>query len=384
VAYLKRQVNEHAAGGRSVAEIAGEEGSRAFAHYVLAAFGQADAGGLGRLYEERAQLPIFGRAFLARALVAARRTDLATTLAAELAALVPGGDGPVIVKEGQRDLGWYWSTDVRSTALVLLALLDAAPANPAIRRLSEGLLAAREAGRWSNTEENVYAMLALAQLAKARAAGGDVTVAVAVGGRERARRTLSGGRVERVRVPLAELGAGPLVIEGRDGPAFYTARLKVERPLEGAADDRGLGIERTYLDADTGAPLTRIRLGQTIKVQLVVRSPLQRAHVAVVDRLPAGFEPVLIRFRRSYTGDEEGPRRSFWWSTRVTAWQNEELRDEGARVFADLLAPGESRHEYLVRATTAGTFAAPPASVEAMYEPQVAGRTAAATIVVTR
>jgi uncharacterized protein YfaS (alpha-2-macroglobulin family) len=53
-------------------------------------------------------------------------------------------------------------------------------------------------------------------------------------------------------------------------------------------------------------------------------------------------------------------------------------------VFADVLAAGESRHEYLARATTAGRFVMPPATGEAMYRPELHGRTTAGTLVIER
>jgi hypothetical protein len=43
--------------------------------------------------------------------------------------------------------------------------------------------------------------------------------------------------------------------------------------------------------------------------------------------------------------------------------------------FADELPAGEYQWVYLARATTPGHFIRPPASAEAMYEPQVNGAT---------
>jgi uncharacterized protein YfaS (alpha-2-macroglobulin family) len=100
----------------------------------------------------------------------------------------------------------------------------------------------------------------------------------------------------------------------------------------------------------------------------------------VVDRLPAGVEPVLTRF--SPTVKAEAPVRPRWWMEPQTAWQHEELHDDRAELFADVMAAGTSQHEYLVRAVAAGTFAAPPVTAEAMYRPQVRGQSAAAHLVV--
>ena len=45
-----------------------------------------------------------------------------------------------------------------------------------------------------------------------------------------------------------------------------------------------------------------------------------------------------------------------------------------AVTFADYLPAGEHKYSYLIQATTPGTFAAPPAYAEQMYEPEVYGR----------
>ena len=65
-----------------------------------------------------------------------------------------------------------------------------------------------------------------------------------------------------------------------------------------------------------------------------------------------------------------------WWGPSwKTSWQHQELRDDRALVFADVLAAGESRHEYLARATTAGPVRdAARRPAEAMYRPELHGR----------
>ena len=50
--------------------------------------------------------------------------------------------------------------------------------------------------------------------------------------------------------------------------------------------------------------------------------------------------------------------------------------------FATRLASGRHEFSYLVRATTAGTFQAAGARVEAMYAPELGGRSQAATVTV--
>jgi uncharacterized protein YfaS (alpha-2-macroglobulin family) len=372
VKYLHAHLHE--SHGGSSAELAGEGASQAFADYVLSTLGRPDAVHMGRLYQQRQQLPIYGRAYLARAM-AGVRPELARGMADELAALVTGA-GPVLLHEGRSDLNWYWSSDARTTALVLSALLELRPQHPAVARLADGLLAARAEGRWETTQENLYSLLALVQLARVRSEH-EVKATVSVGGQVVARAALK-GRAAHLSLPLSRVN-GPLLIES-DGPVFYAARLQVERPLDAPrAPDRGLSVERVYLDPDTGERLTGLKVGKMARVRMIVRTAERLAHVAVIDHLPAGVEPVLTRFQP--TVSQPAPR-ALWWQASDTAWQREELRDDRTQLFADVLNPGDSQYEYLVRAVAAGTFSAPPATAEAMYRPQVRGRTDAATLVV--
>jgi hypothetical protein len=380
--YLRRHVSR----GESLHsnELLGQRGTDAFAEYVLATLNHADAGALARLYESRASLPIYGRAFLLRGLVAANRTDLSKSLADELLALVPTAPESGLIKEVPGELSWYWSSDARTTALVLWALAAAAPGDPRLAQLTDALLKARKEGHWANTQENLFGLLALADLAKVRATVGKVSVSVRLGDRTVARKTIAAAAVEHVFVPLAKLGPGPLVISAESGEIYYSARIRVERPLASDALDRGLAIEREYLDAENKTPLETVKLGQTVLIRLKVQSPLRRAHVAVVDRLPAGFEPVLTRFSNADGWQDQGAARAHWWHDWNTSWQNEELRDDRMQIFADTLARGTSTHEYLVRATTTGRFSAPPALAEAMYDPAVQGRSAERTVEIVK
>jgi hypothetical protein len=68
-----------------------------------------------------------------------------------------------------------------------------------------------------------------------------------------------------------------------------------------------------------------------------------------------------------------GGRRG-WWAT------HEEQRADRVVVFADDLQPGTHHHTIDLRATTRGKFSFPPVHAEAMYMPEVYGRTAGTTL----
>jgi uncharacterized protein YfaS (alpha-2-macroglobulin family) len=61
---------------------------------------------------------------------------------------------------------------------------------------------------------------------------------------------------------------------------------------------------------------------------------------------------------------------------------HQNLRDDRAEAFADLLNAGRYEYAYLARATTPGTFVVPPARAEEMYAPESFGRSATARLIV--
>ena len=65
------------------------------------------------------------------------------------------------------------------------------------------------------------------------------------------------------------------------------------------------------------------------------------------------------------------------------AWpEHINVRDERVEAFRSLMWPGSYVLHTELRATTVGTFAAPPATCEEMYSPEVFGRSCSLTIIV--
>ncbi len=369
----------------------GVAGAQAFALYVLAELAGdkigpgADAALLSKLVAERSKLPRYGRAFLARALARMDRKDEAKKVLDEILSEAGAGNGPLTIGESHdNDLSWYWSSDTRTSAIVLGALIEVDPKHPAVQRLSEGLLAARNQGRWENTQENLYSLVALADLARARASSGGARITVTAGGKSLYAGVLKGTEVRRLAVPADGLGAGNLVIESDGVPVYYLARLHSVRALDPAARQAGLTVGREYLDGENGRPLTQAKVGQLVKVRLTIQSPSSRSHVAVVDRLPAGLEPVLTRFKAADEEDDGEGSIRWWWMASRTRWQNQQLHDDRVELFADVLVAGETTHEYLTRAMSAGSFIAPGTLAEMMYKPTVNGRSAGGTLRIVR
>lgn len=390
VAYLRRGLAEQAHEVDKVLALQGGTlGERAFALHLLTrltapddATEQARLRSLAQaLFEQRAALPREGQTYLLRALHAQGQQDSARRVLADLEAAVPGTKGPVVIGEGAGTrLEHYFHTDVRTTALALEALVEVAPDHPLIPRLADGLFARREEGRWSNTQENMHALLALGELASRRSAA-EVRAQIRLGDQPLFAGTLGGAEVRRFSVPAP--GAGKvvkLVLMGEGAGFSYQAQLRVVRRIPAVGRSAGLQVTRRYLDPASGALLApaSIKLGQVVKVEVNLTSAKRLSHVALVDALPAGFEPVFDRFTRP-----PQPRRIRWWDEAPTTWQFRQLRDDRAELFADTVAPGTSTQTYLARATAAGTFAAPGTHAHAMYRPAVSGRGDLTRVIIT-
>ncbi len=211
-------------------------------------------------------------------------------------------------------------------------------------------------------------------------------------------------------IPMATLLEGDArkeLLVSKEGPGrlYYRIGLRyapeslVLQPL-----DRGFTVERAYEALDDANDVRRdeagawhVRAGARVRVRLTMVAPARRYHVALVDPLPAGLEPLNPALAVTGTlpaerGDEptplataglRGPRvvdQRWWWPRPWFEHQN--LRDERAEAFASLLWEGVHTYGYVARATTPGTFVVPPTRAEEMYAPETFGRGATDRVIV--
>ncbi len=348
-----------------------------------------------QLVAARAGMPEFSRALLLHAM--ARLGAPRSQLDAQVTELAAGlhVDGAVARYAG-RDESYttHFDSQLRTSALVLRALLAASPRHPMLAPLALGLVRDRSRGTWRTTQEAAWALLALSDYAKTQQATTGVAATASLGGLDVLSRTLSPsgapGSDARVSVSMAELLRSPdrsLVFGARGGTAHYEARLRFTRSSL-PTDDVASGIElhrRTYtlpnqqpsgellrsggwrVDGDTFAE------GATVMVELELITSSPRRFVVIEDPLPGGFE--------SWDLDLQGGPR---WLRRLErgASTRTERRDDRVVFFVDDLSPGVHRLSHLIRATRTGSYVTPPARAEEMYSPETFGRTAARTIVV--
>ncbi|MCW5802873.1 MAG: hypothetical protein KIT31_10845 [Deltaproteobacteria bacterium] len=364
----------------------GQGATIAMGAYVGALRGKADAGTIARLYAVKSGLPRWGQAFLLRAM------KLAKSPAAQLAELqqeiekgIVVADGKALVKESDKaDQYHYMNSDVRATAMTIAALLEVDPANKLIDPLVAGLKAQRNAaGSWVSTQENLWSLVALADYGR-RAAGGESTATIAIGGKTIATKRVAGAEVATVKLDLGAVSADDVKVSV-SGAASVTARVIEARLDAGTPVANGFALDRTYFDA-AGKPVTSWKAGDMVTVKLAVTAKELQRWVAMSDPIPAGFEVVNPRLAAGGTDltdqpDPANARRSLW--SGIT-WDHQEIRDDRVLWFADVMRAGTYELSYQARATIDGTFTVMPASVEAMYQPDLRARTTKATVTITR
>ncbi|RME70381.1 MAG: hypothetical protein D6776_11755 [Planctomycetota bacterium] len=281
----------------------------------------------------------------------------------------------------------------RADAVLLDALMTAEPKSDLIVKVVRGLLAHRTRGRWSNTQENAWVLLALDRYFRTyERVEPDFVARVWLGDRFAGEHRFEGRSTERwqLRVPLSYLLEQPearrlLLHKQGAGRLYYRIGLRyAPRSLQLAALERGFSVARRYEAVDDPTDVQRqedgswrIRAGARVRVRLQLVAPGRRTHVALVDALPAGLEPlnpalaVTERLPARARRQGRGGARLWWWGR---WYEHDNLRDERVEVFTSLLPAGVYEYSYIARATTPGVFTAPPPKAEQMYAPETFGR----------
>jgi hypothetical protein len=289
----------------------------------------------------------------------------------------------------------------RTDALLLDAMIADNPDYDLIPKLVNGLLAHRTKGRWSNTQENVFILLALDRYFNTfEAQTPDFVARIWLGDTYVAEHEFVGRTTERreTNIPMAYLletedGTQDLILN-KDGQGRLYYRLGLSyapTDLNLDALDMGFVVQRSYEGVDDPEDVYQdedgvwhIKAGARVRVRLQMVADNRRYHVALVDPLPAGLEIVNPALAVSgsvpHDPDSSNYRYGWWWWG--TWYEHQNMRDERAEAFTSLLWDGVYNYTYVARATTPGTFVVPPAKAEEMYSPEVFGRSASDWVIV--
>jgi uncharacterized protein YfaS (alpha-2-macroglobulin family) len=183
-------------------------------------------------------------------------------------------------------------------------------------------------------------------------------------------------------------GSVPLTVKATgSGTLFWNARLRYEPATKNLkALDSGFSVEREYLPyAGTGSKtangVSTFAAGDLVRVSLKIRTEQNRRNVVIDDPIPAGLEPLDARLSSTSQMEISGGERVADGS--AFGIDHVEIQDNRVLLFATGLEPGTLTYTYVARATAPGTFIAAPTQAEEMYRPEIFGRTATATMIVT-
>ena len=260
-----------------------------------------------------------------------------------------------------------------------------------IPKVVRGLLGHRKAGRWSTTQENAFVLLALDRYFRVYESQTPDFVARAWLGDDYAGEHAFRGRTTeqaRIDIPMAQLTDPPGrrdLILAKDGPGRLYYRLGLRyapKSLTMEPADHGFEVARSYAPVDDPSYVQRdadgtwrIRAGARVRVRLSMVTTSRRTHVALVDPLPAGLEPMNpeLAVTGQIPADPTAEADAYWW-WRGAWYEHQNMRDERVEAFTTLLYPGVYEYTYVTLATTPGQFVVPPTKAEEMYHPETFGR----------
>ena len=364
--------------------------AKAFAAYILALNGALDRGEFQGLGQSYARVNREGKLLL---LLAAKEANLRppADLQKDLKPLL----GPDIAKETR----WGWdefNALSRGPAMALLAAKAIMPEDPLTKQTALLLLGGLDQqGIWTSTSSTGWALVALGAYFQGQKLGtepGEVTVSQpGVAAKQQVKLDPKGFRT--VGLEAAALLKNPVVVvEAKSGPTWlYKLELTGPRlDLAGAGADQGFKVSKTIQNTDGSA---EIKVGDLVKVVVVIEAAKPQRYVVLDDPLPAGLvavntalktEQYLAPGAEESEGDENGGSLGYAMADGTMLYYPNffEIREDRVLAFRDRLYSGKYRFEYYARAVCEGHFLAPPTKAAAMYSPGVNGFTAQSELTV--
>lgn len=350
-----------------------------------------------KLYGKRKKLPMFGKAWLMVALHRGNAKDpRVDKILRVLKNNVTETAGAAHFVEGATEsLRRLMHSNDRSDAIILQTLLDIRPNESLIPKLVRGLMRSRIRGRWSTTQANAFAMIAMDQYYRIyEKIVPDFKVSHWLGDGYLGGTTMKGRKmgIKEQRIPMKFLmkqGRQPLILHKQGkGRLYYRIGLRyAPSNLKLKATSEGFTVKRTYEPVEGKDTVFKgkdgrwkFRAGSYVRVRLTVVVPARRFYAAVVDPLPAGLEAVNLQLKTSASGYLGKMRSRRVYGSRsyysYSAFNHTEKRDSMVVLFANRLPAGVYEYAYLARATTIGKFVVPPTRAEEMYTPETFGRSA--------
>jgi uncharacterized protein YfaS (alpha-2-macroglobulin family) len=340
--------------------------NRVYALYVLSLAGKSQLSSMAYLKNlALVKLPDFSRAQLAAAYCYAGDRNTARKL-------LPA---TFTVSNGVRQSGGNFNSPIREDAIVLGALADINPRDPAIYKIVSRLSRSAKPGYWGTTQENAFALMALGKIYKQKSSGdyqGEVWV--------NNTKIASFNSKKILQSKDSRLGKGPIQVKiSGHGECYYHLNSSgVSTAKQIPEYNQGLRVSREYLDR-YGNPINqaKIRQGDLLVAHLTIE-PQQDdlENLAIVDLLPGGLEIDNPRLANNAS--------LTWIAAKTLTPSYMDIRDDRLIFFVSLEKRGSYDFYYALRAVTCGEFTLPSVKAECMYEPELSSFSSGGRIVIKK
>ncbi len=378
---------------------------QAFLLYAVTLAKAGDQPRTQRLFDLRANLGLFGRAYLAMTfnLIDPKHTNQTNTLISDLQNHAITSATGVHWQEDYEDRV-NWNTDTRTTAIVLKALIQIQPNDQRLPDVVRWLISARKADAWETTQETAWSVMALTDwMQLSGELQPNYTFDVALNGKALASQTATPETVRQsaqLQVAVKDLlanGLNRLTINRSAGPGvlYYTANLTAYLPVEDIKPlARGITITRQYslMDDPDRKPITQAQVGDNIRVTLTIVVPDDLNYAVITDPIPAGAEAINTGLATSQQNRRAGielamvnaqDTRRGGGGGRLSSFNKVELRDDRTVLYASFLPRGTHVFSYTIRGNVPGQYRVIPATGQEFYFPEVYGRSAGSVFTLT-
>ena len=271
-----------------------------------------------------------------------------------------------------RETRWSYYSDARRRGFMLSLFFDMfgnAKSGERLVRLVAQNLTLKKYSYYYTTQEIMWSTTGLGKWIKGRAANFGESKLVLGGKRPKPNKMSKKTDDRSWEITRASEYESPTIeLKGKKGKVFaVVASQGVRTDSEPRVGGKGLTIERSYFDRD-GQELDpdSLALGDLVYVLIDINNTSDEDlhNLAMVDLLPAGWEIENPRLGRGSLPEDLVDEDELWEMDYMA------LRDDRIEVFGGIEEDENVKILYAVRAVSAGSFQAPPPSIEGMYDPE--------------
>ncbi len=246
-----------------------------------------------------------------------------------------------------------FSSPLRDEALALYTLLAVDPGNAQIPNMARHISPMLADGRL-NTQEHLFGLLALGQMARSSSSANGKAEILADG------KVIATVSEKGMKIPHALIRGKQVEIRVSGGPMYYYVQEEGIGLGNEPEVDEGISVRRQYFNRYGNEIYpSEVKSHELLIVQITLDNHWQRniKDIVISDLLPAGFEIENHRVKQI-------PGMS-WIKNESTA-THVDMRDDRIHFFVDLGSERQTYY-YAVRAVTPGYFRQGPVTADAMY-----------------